>query len=59
MCRAAVLVYLQACQEATDRAFLIALSIPLLVGAVAGAYLLRPPPKELKVGAYKARYKLG
>ncbi|KXZ50094.1 hypothetical protein GPECTOR_18g70 [Gonium pectorale] len=37
----------QVCQEATDRAFLIALSIPLLVGAVAAAVVLRPPPREL------------
>jgi hypothetical protein len=35
----------QACQDATDKAFLIALSIPLVVAAVAIAYILRPPPK--------------
>ncbi|GFR48680.1 hypothetical protein Agub_g10635, partial [Astrephomene gubernaculifera] len=34
----------QACQEASDRAFLITLSIPLLVAAIAAVTCLRPPP---------------
>ncbi|GIL78527.1 hypothetical protein Vretimale_6122 [Volvox reticuliferus] len=37
----------QACQEATDRAFLIAMAVPLLVAAAAAAYVLRPPPADL------------
>ncbi|KAG2446849.1 hypothetical protein HYH02_008006 [Chlamydomonas schloesseri] len=37
----------QSCQEATDRAFLIALAVPLVVAALSLAYILRPPPPEL------------
>ncbi|KAG2427599.1 hypothetical protein HXX76_012253 [Chlamydomonas incerta] len=37
----------QSCQEATDRAFLIALAVPLVVAALSIAYALRPPPPEL------------
>ncbi|GLC39054.1 hypothetical protein PLESTF_000515100 [Pleodorina starrii] len=37
----------QSCQEATDRAFLIALAVPLLVAAAAAAVVLRPPPADL------------
>eukprot|EP00198_Chlamydomonas_reinhardtii_P011867 XP_001701204.1 predicted protein [Chlamydomonas reinhardtii] len=37
----------QSCQEATDRAFLIALAVPLVVAALSIAYVLRPPPPEL------------
>ncbi|GIL78528.1 hypothetical protein Vretifemale_7945 [Volvox reticuliferus] len=39
--------HVQACQEATDRAFLIAMAVPLLVAAAAAAYVLRPPPADL------------
>eukprot|EP00882_Tetradesmus_deserticola_P008531 GHRQ01008996.1.p1 GENE.GHRQ01008996.1~~GHRQ01008996.1.p1 ORF type:complete len:294 (+),score=64.92 GHRQ01008996.1:166-1047(+) len=38
----------QECQANADRTFLLALAIPLVAAAAAVAYLLRPPPQELK-----------
>eukprot|EP00775_Hariotina_reticulata_P008175 gene8175-8366_t len=37
----------QECQADADRAFLIAVALPLLTAAVVLSYLLRPPPSEL------------
>jgi hypothetical protein len=42
------LAALQECQANADRTFLLALAVPLAAAAAAVAYLLRPPPQELK-----------
>jgi hypothetical protein len=39
---------MQECQANADRTFLLALAVPLAAAAAAVAYLLRPPPQELK-----------
>ena len=36
---------MQACQAQVDKAFLVALAMPLLAAAAALAYMLRPVPK--------------
>eukprot|EP00882_Tetradesmus_deserticola_P006919 GHRQ01007289.1.p1 GENE.GHRQ01007289.1~~GHRQ01007289.1.p1 ORF type:complete len:321 (+),score=76.04 GHRQ01007289.1:173-1135(+) len=40
--------FTQECQANADRTFLLALAIPLVAAAAVVAYLLRPPPQELK-----------
>jgi hypothetical protein len=39
---------LQACQEEADKAFLIGVSLPVLIAAGAITYILRSPAKELR-----------